>query len=351
MQFFSAALVVLWLSGPAFAAELSLDFSEAALNESPPGFRSTLTGEGKPGDWQIILDDAPLALPPLSPRAANVNKRPVLAQLARDRTDEHFPLLIYEAEEFGDFILTTRFKVVDGVTEQMAGIAFRIQDERNYYYVRASALGRTFSFFKIVNGIRSPPIGVKVEISKGVWHQLTLECKGNDIHAWLDTREVLPPLSDKSFLSGKIGYWTKSDSVSYFADTQLNYVRKEIFAQTLVRDALKRFPRLLGLKIFAATNGQAEPLIIASSNLKEIGQPGHAVEQDVIAHSRIYHGRESDAVMVTMPLHDSNGETVAAVKVVMKPFSGQTEKNAIARAMPIVQQLEGRVQSAKDLTQ
>jgi len=351
MQFFSAALVVLWLGGPAFAAELSLDFSEAALNESPPGFRSTLTGEGKPGDWQIILDDAPLALPPLSPRAANVNKRPVLAQLARDRTDEHFPLLIYEAEEFGDFILTTRFKVVDGVTEQMAGIAFRIHDERNYYYVRASALGSTFSFFKIVNGTRSPPIGVKVEISKGVWHQLRLECKGNDIRALLDGREVLPPLIDKSFLSGKLGYWTKSDSVSYFADTQLMYDRKEIFAQTLVRDALKRFPRLLGLKIFAVTNGQAEPRIIASTNLKEIGQPGHAAEQDVIAHSRIYHGQESDAVMVTMPLHDSNGEAVAAVKVVMKAFPGQTEKNAIARAMPIVQQIEARVQSAKDLTQ
>ncbi len=351
MQFFSAALLLLWLGGPAFAAELSLDFGEAPLNEPPPGFRSTLTGEGKPGEWRIILDDAPSALPPLSPRAANMNKRPVLAQLARVRTDEHFPLLIYEEEAFGDFTLTTRFKIVDGAAEQMAGIAFRIQDERNYYYIRASALGSTFSFFKIVNGIRSPPTGVKVEISKGVWHQLVLDCKGNNISALLDGAGVLPPLSDTSFLSGKIGYWTKSDSVSYFTDTQLSYIRKEIFAQTLVRDTLKRFPRLLGLKIFAATNGQAEPQIIASTNLKEVGQPGHAAEQDVIAHSRIYHGRDSDAVMVTMPLHDSNGETVAAVKVVMKAFSGQTEKNAIARAMPIVQQIEGRVQSAKDLTQ
>jgi len=351
MQFFSAALVALWLSGPAFAAELSLDFRECTLNEPPPSFRSTLTGEGKPGDWRIILDDAPLALPPLSPRTSNANKRPVLAQLARDGTDEHFPLLIYEEEVFGDFILTSRFKIVDGVAEQMAGIAFRIQDERNYYYIRASALGSTFSFFKIVNGTRSPPVGVKVEISKGVWHQLELDCKGNDIRALLDGREVLPPLSDKSFLSGKLGYWTKSDSVSYFADTHLSYIRKEIFAQTLVRDALKKYPRLLGLKIFAATNGQAKPQIIASSNLKEIGQPGRAAEQDVIAHSRIYQGKESDAVMVTLPLHDSNGETVAAVKVVMKAFPGQTEKNAIARAMPIVQLLEARVQSANDLTQ
>jgi len=99
-----------------------------------------------------------------------------------------------------------------------------------------------------------------------------------------------------------------------------------------------------------ATNGAA-PRIIASTDPKELGSAARQQEQDVIAHSRIYQGKESDAVMVTLPLHDSNGETVAAVKVVMKAFPGQTEKNAIARAMPIVQLLEARVQSANDLTQ
>jgi hypothetical protein len=52
-----------------------------------------------------------------------------------------------------------------------------------------------------------------------------------------------------------------------------------------------------------------------------------------------------------MPLHDSNGDTIAAVRVIMKPFPGQTEKNAIARAMPIVKEMEPRVQKAKDLFQ
>src|SRR5260370_29435072 len=122
MQFFSAALLLLWLGGPAFAAELSLDFGEAALNEPPPGFRSTVTGEGKPGDWRIILDDAPSALPPLSPRAANMNKRPVLAQLARDRTHAHFPLLIYDEEAFGDFTLTTRFNIFIALADRIAGM-------------------------------------------------------------------------------------------------------------------------------------------------------------------------------------------------------------------------------------
>src|SRR5207247_10172041 len=108
---------------------------------------------------------------------------------------------------------------------------------------------------------------------------------------------------------------------------------------------------VLGLKIFAGTTNRAEPRIVASTEPKEIGAPARKEEQDVIAHSAIYHGKGNGTVMVTMPLHDGNGETVAAVKVVMKSFAGQTEKNAIARALPIIKQMEGRVRTLNDLTQ
>jgi hypothetical protein len=358
------ALGLLLLAGSLPAAERTFDFNDALIGQTPPGFRSTLSGSsGKPGEWKIILDEFPSVLPPISPQARNVSKRPVLAQVARDRADEHFPLLIFDDEVFGDFKLTTRFKIVDGVEEQMAGIAFRIQDEKNYYYLRASALGNTFYLVKYVDAFRSDPLGAKVEISRGVWHEMALECKGEQIRAWLDGRDVIPAVADSSFKSqaigwknklfssGKIGFWTKSDSVSYFADTRVTYTPREILAQTLVRDTLKRYPRLQGLKIFFPTNSPAGSRIIASSDLQEVGQPGHAPEQDVIANSRIYHGREKESILVTLPLRDCNGETIAAVKVVMKRFPGQTEKNAIARALHIVKQLEARVQSANELTQ
>ena len=52
-----------------------------------------------------------------------LTRRPVLAQLAKDATDDHYPLLVFEDEMFGDFKLTTQFKIVDGVAEQMAGVS------------------------------------------------------------------------------------------------------------------------------------------------------------------------------------------------------------------------------------
>ncbi|MBM3835372.1 MAG: DUF1080 domain-containing protein [Verrucomicrobia bacterium] len=326
------------------AAERSFVFGKLPLNETPAGFRSAVSGQGQPGQWKIILDETGS-----STNTASAMKTPVLAQLSRDSTDEHFPLLIYDDETFGDFTLTTRFKNVDGVVEQMAGIAFRIQDENNYYYIRASSLGNTFRFFKLVNGQRSAPIGPEIEIPQKVWHELTIECTGNRIRSLLNGKELIPTLTDTSFGSGKIGFWTKSDSVPYFGDTKITYTPREILASALVREMMQRYPRLVGLRIFAARPGKTNLTIVASNKEKELGFSGGTVERDVIARDAVGYGKENRNVMVTLPLHDRNGETIAAAQVTMQSFKGQTEQNAIARAQPIVKQMQSRIRSAKDL--
>lgn len=333
------------------AAELVWDFRHAKLNETPDGFVSLLAGAGTPGEWRIVEGDVPSLLAPLSPNAPRGAGRGVLAQVSTDATDERFPMLVYDGEVFGDFTLSTKFKLVSGQAEQMAGIAFRIQDERNYYYIRASGLGNTFYFFKIVDGVRSAPIGNKMEIPKGVWNDLTIECKGTAIVAYMNGKPAIPRLDDKSFVSGKIGFWTKSDSVSYFSDTTINYRPRETLAQALVKDAHKKYPRLEQLKIFAPTPGTNDIRIVASSDKNEIGRvaPGEAAE--VLVKRGYYYQKGSGSIVLTLPLHDSNGEKVAAVCLVMKSFIGQTENNALARAMPVVKSMEVRIQTLQDLLQ
>lgn len=338
------------LALPCEGIELSLDFAKANLNEPPPGFRSTVSGKGKPGDWRILLDEAP-PLTGSSPAGAATNKRPVLAQLARDPADEHFPLLIYEPETFWDFALSARFKTVGGAVEQMAGIAFRIQDEQNYYVLRASSLGHTLKFYKVVDGQRGTLIGPQVELPNGVWQEITVECRGNTIRCSLNGQEAMPPLNDNSFSSGKIGFWTKSDSVSHFADLRITYAPRKILAQTVVEEAMTRYPRLIGLEVYASKGNPPAIVLIANSDSKNVGRTGRQAERDVIERNVTYYGKEKSSVSVTLPLHDRNGEAIAAVRVVMKSFPGQTEQNAIARAIPIVQTMETRVRSLKDLTE
>lgn len=332
-------------------AELAFDFRQEKVGETPRGFTSMLAGSGLPGEWKIVEDEVPSLLAPLSPNAPRGGRQGVLAQLSKDTTDERFPMLVYADETFGDFTLTTRFKLVSGTAEQMAGIAFRIQDEKNYYYIRASGLGNSFYFFKIVNGVRSEPIGNKMEIKKGVWHDLTIECKGTTIRALMNGKPAIPQLDDKSFTSGKVGFWTKSDSVSYFGDTVINYKPRETLAQILVKDAYKKYPRLEQLKIYAPMSGAEDIRIVASLDSKEVGQPAPKEASEVLSKRGYFYGKGSGEVVLTLPLHDNNGDKVAAVRLVMKSFVGQTENNALARAMPVVKSMEIRIQTLKDLIQ
>ena len=336
-------------AGPLIAAERSFDFSEAQTNQTPPGCFSTVAGVGKPGDWRIIQDDVPLALPPLSPNAPGTYKKNVVAQLAWDATDEHFPMLMLGDETYGDFTLTTRFKIVDGLTEQMAGIAFRVQDEKNFYVVRASALGGTFYFYKFEKGVRFPPVGNNMKIEKGVWHDLILECKGTSIHIMLDGREAMPTINDPTFSWGKIGYWTKSDSITHFTGTRIVYTPREPFAQILVRDTMKQHSRLLGLKVSMLLPKSTEPRLVASDKEQEIGQPGEPTDANVINLGVPYYRKDKDLVYVTLPLRDRNGDAVAAVRVIMKSFPGQTEENAVVRAMPIVKAMQERASAVDSL--
>ena len=343
------ALLLLVL--PAGAAELKIEFGDFHEGEAPPGFRSTVAGKGKPGQWNVIAEEvAPLLAPLTSQPSPSHTSHHVLAQLALDPTDEHFPMLIYEGDRFGDFTLTTRLKTVRGVIEQMAGIVFRVQNESNYYVVRASSLDGTFRFYKMRDGQRGLLVGPKVEIPSGVWQDVVLQCKGNEIHCRLNGKEIISVTDrDTPFLLGKIGFWTKSDSVSYFGDTAIDYIPSEPAAQKLVREVLHHYPRLLGLKIYVAGTNGSQPRVIASGDPHELGQPGGSTEQEVIGRSETYFGREKDVVSVIMPLRDRNGDAMAAVRVVMKGFPGQTEENAIIRAAPIVKRIQERAQTLDDL--
>jgi hypothetical protein len=345
------ASLLLVLSLPLQAAERVFDFSRTKPGEAPADFRGTLTGTGLPGEWKVIEEELISPLAPADARPSVTTRQPVLAQLSQDKTDERFPLLVYEGETFSDFTLTTRFKTVSGLVEQMAGVAFRIQDETNYYVLRASSLGNSFRFYKFVQGERSQPVGVDVEVPRGVWQELAVECTGNRIRCLLNGRQLFPDLTDDSFSEGRIGFWTKSDSVSYFADARIVYTPREILARRLVREMVKQYPRLLGLQVYATTSTRKELHIIASKDEKELGAAAGHVEQAVLDTATPYWGREKGRTSVVLALRDRNADPVAVVRFIMDGRAGQTEQNALAQVMPLVKQMEKQIRSAKDLTQ
>jgi hypothetical protein len=332
------------------AAEKTFEFDASLAGQAPPGFTNVLLGEGPLGNWQVVMDEVTPLLPRLSEKAAVVTRRPVLAQLGQEAIDEHFPILFFTGDTYSDFQLTTRFKLVSGKQEQMAGIVFRASDARNFYVIRVNGLGRNIRFYKVVNGVRGESVGREVALPPAEWHELRIECKAKQITCSLNGQEALPTLIDNTFTNGMVGFWTKSDAVTYFADTRLTYKSRIPFAQTMVNDTMAKQTRLKGLRIYTL-DGAGNPKVLASKSADEVGTSGGKTEKDAIVTGTSFQGKTSESALVVMPLRDRNGEPMAAVWLEMESFKGQTEKNIVARAMPIVRSLQARVHNLSELTE
>jgi hypothetical protein len=203
----------------------------------------------------------------------------------------------------------------------------------------------------VVDGQRGQLIGVETPVATNVWHELKVECKGNEIRCSLNGIQLIPTITDSSFNAGKIGFWTKSDSATFFTGAKIIYTPREPPAQKLVRDITVRYSKLLDLQIFIAGSTAGSPRLIASKEGGVAENPESKVIEDVIRQGNTYYGKGKKSVTVTMPLRDRNGDTVAAARLVMSTFPGQTEKNAIERAAPIVREMQKRIHSLEDLVE
>jgi hypothetical protein len=337
------------LNWSAAAAELQFSFGDLGANGSLTNFHADLLGGGGPVAWKLLPGEAPSAFARLSDPTKNVaGAGSVLAQTSQDPTDERFPLFIYDGERFRNFNFSTQFKIVSGATEQMAGLVFRFQNTSNFYVVRISALGRNLRFYKVFNGARSDPIGVPCSVTAGTWHQLAVQCDGIQIAIWLDGKLAMPAMEDATFSDGKIGFWTKSDAVTYFANAVVDYTPMVPAAQVIVNSVLRQQPRILGLQIYTLGTNDTTT-ILASKDPSEIGEPGTEAERAAIREGTVSFGRDHGTVLVTLPLHDRNGEMIAAVRFKLRSFLGETQNNAVGRATLIMKLMQDFGLSADEL--
>ena len=308
-----------------------------------------------------------IVAPTLTPLLTNglsaaTAKHSVLAQLSREAAANHSPLLLLTNETLANFTFTTRLKIVSGTVAPEAGLAFRAQDENNYYVVRASAEGNLL-WYRVVRGIRyeGQGIGVKVPIPLDAWQELKVECAGNQIRCFLNGQLLIPPLragaptndaavNDSTFGTGNVGFWTAADTVAYFADARINYAPRVPLIQTAIAEVSKKYPRLLGLKVYALKNSDT-PVLIADGKGKDLGSPGGKPEADVIKNGVIMYLKEKNSVELTLPLRDRNGDIIAAIQITLPSFRGETTDTAVTRATVVKKAVESRLDVLQDLNE
>jgi 3-keto-disaccharide hydrolase len=125
-----------------------------------------------------------------------------------------------------DGFVEVKFKPISGKEDQAGGVIWRVKDANNYYVARANALEGNVVLYKTQNGKRGSleivgrkgGYGVKADVPKQSWSSLRVEFSGNRFKVTLNGKHLFD-VEDTTFTdAGKVGVWTKADSVTLFDD-------------------------------------------------------------------------------------------------------------------------------------
>ena len=105
---------------------------------------------------------------------------------------------------------------MSGKVDQACGLVFRYRDENNYYLTRANALEDNVRLYHVVNGRRRQFAGWNGKVAGQTWHTLAVEARGNRFQVHFDGNPVIDAQDDTFQEAGKVGVWTKADSVTHF---------------------------------------------------------------------------------------------------------------------------------------
>jgi hypothetical protein len=120
---------------------------------------------------------------------------------------------------YADVEVSMKFKPMSGRADASGGIVFRFKDGK-YYVVRTNALEDNFRLYSYAAGRRQLATATVKAPALARWHSVRLVAVGDHIQAWLDGTLYLDH-RDARFTSGRVGLWTKADSITAFDDLSI----------------------------------------------------------------------------------------------------------------------------------
>jgi hypothetical protein len=179
----------------------AVNFDNLKAGASPPGWTATQTGTGD-AKWTVEKDAT-------APSQPNVLKQSGQAT---------YPVCIKDDTNLKDGFVEVKFKAISGKEDQAAGVIWRAKDANNYYIARANALEDNVTIYHTVNGRRTEKKRANMKVAPNQWHTLRVDFQANHFTVALDGKKAID-WDDETFKdAGKVGLWTKADSVTLFDD-------------------------------------------------------------------------------------------------------------------------------------
>src|SRR6266404_3194806 len=185
----------------ALASADTVNFDNLKTGAAPPGWTATQTGSGS-AKWSVEKDDS-------APSQPNVLKQ---------SGEATFPVCFKNDTSLKDGFVEVKFKPVAGKEDQAGGVIWRVQAANNDYIARANALEDNVTIYHTINGKRVAFKNINTKVTSGVWHTLRVEFQGNQFAVIFDGNKVIDATDETFANAGKVGVWTKADSVTLFDD-------------------------------------------------------------------------------------------------------------------------------------
>jgi len=179
----------------------AVNFDSFKTGAPPPGWTATKTGSGE-AKWTIEADST-------APSQPNVLKQSGQAT---------YPVCIKDDTNLKDGFVEVKFKPISGREDQAGGVVWRAKDSNNYYVARANALEHNVTIYHTINGRRTEKKRSNMKVASNQWHTLRVEFQGNHFTVIHDGTKALEWDDDTFKDAGKVGVWTKADSVTVFDD-------------------------------------------------------------------------------------------------------------------------------------
>jgi len=183
----------------ALTSAQTVNFDDMKTGAPPPGWTATQTGSGS-AKWSVEKDDS-------APSKPNVLKQ---------SGEATFPVCIKNDTNLKDGFAEVKFKPVAGKEDQAGGVIWRVRDANNYYIARANALEDNVTIYHTIIGKRVAFKNINTKVTPGVWHTLRVDFEGNKFTVTFDGSKVIEATDESFANAGKVGVWTKADSVTEF---------------------------------------------------------------------------------------------------------------------------------------
>src|SRR6266540_2191600 len=142
--------------------------------------------------------------------------------LAQRTTKNQFNVIVAPPGPYTDVDVSVKFRPISGQGDASGGIVFRFNDGK-YYVVRANALEDNFRLYYYDRGSHQISTASVKAHALCQWHTMRLVVLGDHMQAWLDGKLYLDH-KDSRLKSGRVGLWTKADSITAFDDLTIRGV-------------------------------------------------------------------------------------------------------------------------------